>query len=184
MTAVLAGAEVGVWNNAVQRPPSVCQQPAKPGLIETSYGLLDPNPTPDERLLGRNYGRGPTLITVNMRITKAFGFGPVKGGSGAAASQATGKGPAIAPSILTAAPSGGIRLGGVLGTSSTERRFNLIVGMSGRNLLNHTNPGQIVGDITSPLFGFSNQTNVAPNGEGFSESTNNRRLELQIRLTF
>ena len=60
----------------------------------------------------------------------------------------------------------------------------MIVGMSARNLLNHTNPGPIVGDITSPLFGFSNQTNVTPNGEGFSESANNRRLELQIRLTF
>jgi hypothetical protein len=56
--------------------------------------------------------------------------------------------------------------------------------MSARNLLNHTNPGPIIGDITSPLFGLSNQTNVTPNGEGFSESANNRRLELQIRLTF
>jgi hypothetical protein len=164
--------------------PAFANNPAKPGLIETGYGLLDPNPTPDEQSLGRNYGRGPTLVTVNMRITKAFGFGPAKGGSAAAASQATGKGPPTAPSTLTAASNGGIRIGSVLGSSSTERRFNLIVGMSGRNLLNHTNPGPIIGDITSPLFGFSNQTNVAPNGEGFSESANNRRLELQIRLTF
>ena len=28
------------------------------------------------------------------------------------------------------------------------------------------------------------KTNVTPNGEGFSENANNRRLELQIRLTF
>ena len=56
--------------------------------------------------------------------------------------------------------------------------------MSVRNLLNQTNPGPIIGDITSPLFGLSNQAKVAPNGEGFSESANNRRLELQIRLTF
>lgn len=99
--------------------------------------------------------------------------------------QATGKGPAAAPATggLTGPPTGR-GLSGLLRSSSTERRFNLIVGMSVRNLLNQTNPGPIIGDITSPLFGLSNQAKVAPNGEGFSESANNRRLELQIRLTF
>jgi len=53
--------------------------------------------------------------------------------------------------------------------------------MSIRNLLNHTNPGPINGDITSPLF---NQMAGNTNGEGFSENANNRRLELQIRFTF
>ena len=71
-----------------------------------------------------------------------------------------------------------------LAISATERRFDLIVGMSVRSQLNHTNPGLIIGDITTPLFGFSNQTNVVPNAEGFSESANNRRVELQMRLTF
>ena len=56
--------------------------------------------------------------------------------------------------------------------------------MSVRNLLNHTNPGPIVGNITSPLFGSANQIAGAPNGEGFFETASNRRLELQLRLTF
>jgi hypothetical protein len=166
--------------------PGIPTDLSKPGLIDTRYGLLDPNPTPDERLLSRNYGRGPALITVNLRITKAFGFGPLKDGATAAnASRATGKGPvsAPAPGSFGGLPDNrGLRA--LLGSSASERRFNLIVGMSMRNLLNHTNPGPIIGDITSPLFGFANQTNVLPNGEGFSESANNRRLELQIRLTF
>jgi hypothetical protein len=165
--------------------PGIDPNPAKPGLIATRYGLLDPNSTADERLLPRNYGRGPAIMTVNLRITKAFGFGPLKEGASAKASAATGKGPAAAPgagSISGSLDGRGLR--GLLGASASERRFNLIVGISGRNLLNHTNPGPIIGDITSPLFGSSNQTNVAPNGEGFSESANNRRLELQIRLTF
>jgi hypothetical protein len=54
--------------------------------------------------------------------------------------------------------------------------------MAMRNLINHTNPGPITGDITSPLFGRANQT--AGSGGFFSESANNRRLELQTRLTF
>jgi len=56
--------------------------------------------------------------------------------------------------------------------------------MAGRNLLNHTNPGPIIGNIASPLFGHANQMAGGPNGEGFSENANNRRLELQARFTF
>jgi hypothetical protein len=33
----------------------------------------------------------------------------------------------------------------------------MIISMSVQNLLNHTNPGPIIGDITSPLFGFANK---------------------------
>jgi hypothetical protein len=50
--------------------------------------------------------------------------------------------------------------------------------------LNHTNPGPIIGDITSPLFGRSNQIAGGPNGEGFFETANNRRLEMQLRFSF
>jgi hypothetical protein len=52
-----------------------------------------------------------------------------------------------------------------------------------RNITNHNNPGPIIGNITSPLFGQANQ----PAGSGggiFSESANNRRLELQTRFNF
>jgi hypothetical protein len=163
--------------------PGIATDPSKPGLIATAYGLLDPNPTPNEALLARNAGRGPGLATVNLRLTRAFGFGAVKGSSAAAAaSVATGKGTA-APEPAGAMPTNR-GLHALLGSASSEHRFNLVIGMSARNLLNHTNPGPIVGNITSPLFGLSNQTNVAPNGEGFSESANNRRLELKIRFTF
>jgi hypothetical protein len=54
--------------------------------------------------------------------------------------------------------------------------------MQMRNLTNHNNPGPIIGAITSPLFGRSNQP--AGVGSGFSESANNRRLELQVQLGF
>jgi hypothetical protein len=56
--------------------------------------------------------------------------------------------------------------------------------MSIRNLLNHTNPGPIIGNITSPLFGQANQPAGNLGGGGFSEAANNRRLELQTRLSF
>jgi hypothetical protein len=41
--------------------------------------------------------------------------------------------------------------------SAAGRRYNANVSLSTRNLLNHTNPGPIIGNITSPLFGRANQ---------------------------
>lgn len=156
--------------------PGIPADPAKPGLIQTSYGLLDPNPSPAEQLLSRNFGRGPGQINLNLRIAKTIGFGRERGarndarpagGAAATMQAATGRG-----------------LGGLIGTPSTSRRFNLSIGLSIRNLLNHTNPGPIVGNITSPYFGFANQIAGGQNGEGFYETANNRRLESQIKFTF
>ena len=158
--------------------PGIATDPTKPGLIQTAYGLLDPNPTAGERLLSRNYGRGPGQFNVNLRIAKTIGFGKERGGAGDARPAApTGQGAALAAV-------GGRGLGGLIGSASTSRRFNLSIGLSVRNLLNHTNPGPIVGNITSPYFGFANQIAGGQNGEGFYETANNRRLESQIKFTF
>lgn len=159
--------------------PGIAADPNKPGLIPTAYGLLDPNPTPGEQILSRNYGRGPGQISVNLRLTKTFGFGPERGGGG----------------------SGGQGGGPFGGTPTTNRRYNLSISMSARNLLNHTNPGPIIGNLASPLFGQANQMGgggfgpgLGPGGApagfggigfgGFAENANNRRLETQLRFTF
>ena len=75
---------------------------------------------------------------------------------------------------------------GMFSPPSTSRRYNLILSISARNILNHNNPGPIIGNITSPLFGFANQPAGSGNfgGTGFLETANNRRLELQARFTF
>ncbi len=160
--------------------PGIATDPNRPGLIQTAYGLLDPNPTPDEKLLSRNFGRGPGQISVNLRVAKLFGFGAERGGAKANAAPATapGAGPAGA-SLAT-----GNGMGAFIRGPVTNHRYNLSVAMSFRNLLNHTNPGPIIGNITSPLFGRANQSAGNNNGEGFSENADNRRLEMQIRFTF
>lgn len=55
--------------------PGIATDPTKPGVVATKYGLLDPNPTLEERLLSRNFGRGPGQIMLNMRVGKTFAFG-------------------------------------------------------------------------------------------------------------
>ena len=69
-------------------------------------------------------------------------------------------------------------------TSSSSRRYNLSFGVSGRNIFNHNNPGPIIGNVTSPLFGRANQIAGSPNGEGFLETAGNRRIEMQVRFMF
>ena len=159
--------------------PGIPNDLNKPGLIRTSYGLLDPNPAPGQRILPRNYGRGPGSVTVNLRVTKTIEFGGERG-SAATAQRGPGGGEGRpAPGVFSA----GSGTPGASSSAQAGRRYNLSISMSVRNLLNHTNPGPIIGNITSPLFGQANQ----PAGGGefiFSEAANNRRLELQMRFTF
>ena len=161
--------------------PGIAADPNKPGVVATRYGLLDPNPTADERLLSRNFGRGPGQVMLNMRVGRTFRFGTVRERA-AAANTGGGVGGGTTDTRGTPASPFGVASSGQGGTS-TARRFGLTISMQIRNVLNHNNPGVIIGNIASPLFGRANQ----PAGSStalFSESANNRRLELQTRLTF
>lgn len=149
--------------------------PSRPGVVPTPYGILDPNSIADERLLPRNFGRSPAQISVNLRVGKTWGFGPDRESSGAASSRNAA--PAAGPVLA-------VPTQGVFSNPNTSHRYNVTISMSGRNLLNHNNPGPIIGSIGSPIFGRANQTAQTPNGEGFSEAASNRRLELQLRFTF
>lgn len=54
--------------------PAFATDPNKPGVVQTPYGLLDPNPTSTERLIPRNLARGPFYRMINSYISKSFGF--------------------------------------------------------------------------------------------------------------
>jgi hypothetical protein len=162
--------------------PGIATDPNKPGVVTTKYGLLDPNPTPGEQILARNFGRGPGQIMLNMRVGRTFTFGPSREGGGASSDRGPGGGGGPGGRGTPTSPfSMGSQTGG--GAASGNRRYSLTISMQIRNLTNHNNPGPIIGNITSPLFGMANQPAGSGNGI-FSESANNRRLELQTRFTF
>ncbi|HXJ42759.1 MAG TPA: hypothetical protein VNH18_25990, partial [Bryobacteraceae bacterium] len=115
---------------------------------------------PGQAILPRNFGRGPNIISFNIRAGRTWRFGAQEG----------------------TAPSSAGSLGGIFATPSAAHRYSLTASMSARNLLNRNNPGPIIGSIASPLFGQANQLFGSGNGEGFSENANNRRLELQLRF--
>ncbi|MFT3744844.1 MAG: carboxypeptidase-like regulatory domain-containing protein [Pyrinomonadaceae bacterium] len=54
--------------------PAFATDRNKPGVVETPFGLLDPNPTSSDRLIPRNLARGPGYRMVNTWISKTFGF--------------------------------------------------------------------------------------------------------------
>src|SRR5579871_5915249 len=164
--------------------PGIVTNPV-PGGDYIRFGnlLLDPNPVgTGEQILSRNFGRGPGSISFNARLSKTFGFGAIRegaaGGGGFGGDGGRhGGGPLYG---------GGGGMGAIFGGGSTPHRYNLTLSLSARNLLNHNNPGPIIGNITSPLFGLANSINGGGGGwaGGFSENANNRRLELQARFTF
>ena len=157
---ITAGSEI-YGDTLFNARPGIPSDLNKPELIQTQYGLLDPNPGPGEPTLSRNYGRGPGYVLFNLRLTKLFEFGRVP------ASEAT-----------QSATSGQ--------SASENHRYTISVAASIRNIINHNNPGPIIGDITSPFFGRANQS-AGSTGFGrtdFLESANNRRLELQVKFSF
>ena len=158
--------------------PGIPTDPSKPGLISTKYGLLDPNPTPGESILTRNFGRGPGSMMLNLRVAKTIEFGAPREGAAPPSRGPGGEG-------NRGGNAGVFNTGGgqSSASASASRRYNLSITMSVRNLTNHNNPGSIIGSITSPLFGQANQPSGGGGG-GFSEAANNRRLELQLRFTF
>jgi len=64
---------------------------------------------------------------------------------------------------------------------ASEKPYKLSAAISIQNLFNHTNPGQPIGNLSSNLFGQSNQTS----SEGsFGNATSNRRISLVVRFNF
>jgi len=54
--------------------PAFALDASKPGVIDTPYGLLDPNPAAGDRLIPRNLGRGPVTSEFDMGLSRSFGF--------------------------------------------------------------------------------------------------------------
>ncbi len=159
--------------------PAYANDPTKPGLVSTPYGLLDPNPTPDEVLIPRNLGVAPGFVMVNLRVSRTISFGrnPAAGGDQ----------PRGGPGGFGGGFGGrGGRRGADDGPAGGSGARGLTLSLSAQNLMNHVNRTAPVGNLSSPLFG---QSLGSAGGFGFgpggsSASGGNRRIELQGRLSF
>jgi hypothetical protein len=140
-----------------------------------------------QSVLPINYGNGPTAFTLNLRLSKTFGFGPEEGSAGPTTGGPHGEGGGhggggagggLGGRGLSGASGGH---GGPFGTVNTNHRYNLTFGVSARNAINRVNLAPPVSNVDSLLVGQYNSLASGP----FSFSGNaSRRIDLQVLFSF
>jgi len=156
-----------------------------PTVKQTPYGCFDSNPQPGEKIVPINDLTGPGKFTLNLRLSKSFGFGKkaetanAGPGGGPGASGTFGRGPGGGGGPGQRGGFGGRGPGGPDG-NPTNHRYSLTFSVAARNIFNHVNLATPVGNLSSPLFGLSNGLS----GQPFSQSTSNRRIDLQTTFSF
>jgi len=120
-------------------------------------------PGPGMGEIPHNYGRGPGAMNLVLRVARTWEFGPEK--------ETAGAGPTD--------PQHGM-LGPVI-----RRKYSVTASAFTLNSLNHTNLGAPDGDLSSPYFGQSRSLGgFIVMAHGGAPSTSNRKIDLQIRVTF
>ncbi|HEV2915157.1 MAG TPA: carboxypeptidase-like regulatory domain-containing protein [Pyrinomonadaceae bacterium] len=181
--------------------PAFATDLSKPGVVVTRFGAFDPNPSPGQEIIPRNYGTGPAFFTVNLRLSKTFGFGEAPASAAAAgAGQRGGRGGGGGGGGRGGRrggggggfSGGGTEGGGTFGDATeTAKRYSLTFSINVQNIFNHTNEGTPIGNLSSPLFGQSIATaggfgggGRGGGGGGGDQSAGNRRIEAQLRFSF
>lgn len=132
--------------------PAFATDLSRPGVVQTRFGAFDLKPLPGQTIIPRNFGSGPSFFGMNLGINRTFSFGD-------------------APTSAKGAAAG----------QKKEKLYKLIFAAYIYNVLNHTNPAAPIGNLSSPLFGQSNQTSTEAS---FSNATSNRRVMLRMTFTF
>jgi hypothetical protein len=164
--------------------PAFATDPNAPNVVSTPLGLFNTQPQPGDKIIPRNYGRGPAQFNLNLRVSRTFGFGKAR--ETASSASAPGGMPGGGFGGMGGPPRGGGRgpggPGGMFGSAdNTGKRFNLTVSASVRNLLNRVNLAPPESNLSSPNFG---QSLALAGGFGGGASVYNRRIDLQLRLSF
>ena len=143
--------------------------------VQTSLGIFNINPISGDQLVPVNYLFGPGQFSMNARLSRTFGFGKETGGNGEGGFHGRGRGRGGLGGRGLSGGGGGPRFG-----SSSNRRFQLEMGVMAHNIFNKVNLGTPVGNITSPLFGQSNSLA----GGFFNNQSANRSINLFLRFSF
>ena len=150
--------------------PAFATDLTKPGVVVTPYGAFDPNPSPGQTIIPRNYGRGPGFASVSLNIGKQFKFGraiePKTPPPGAPRTT-----DANAPQTPAKPP-------------PVQRPYSLYFNVSINNLFNRTNEAPPIGNMTSPYFLKSQSGSstffFGPGGG----ASGNRVITLRVRVAF
>ncbi len=161
---------------------------------EAGYGCFNLNPAPGTAI-ERNYGRGPANETLMLRVARTWAFvnkeGTIQpqGGPGGPGGGGPPMGGGGGPRGGGGPPPGGGGGGPMMfgGGGTAGKKYSLTASVQASNVLNHTNLGAPVGNLSSPFFGesISLAQGFGPPGGGSGGSpTYNRKVTLQLRFTF
>jgi hypothetical protein len=152
-------------------------------IVANSYGTFNTAPAAGAKPIPVNYGTGPTLFTVNLRVSKTWGFGqrlhPAAGGDNENGGH-SGGGP---PGGGHGGGHGGGGGGPFSNSGNTGRRYNLTLNAQALNLFNIINDSPPTGTLGSPLFG---KYNALDGGTIFASPDGSaaRRIFLQATFAF
>ena len=143
--------------------------------VSTSMGYFNIDPLPGQPVVPINSLTGPGQFSMNMRLSKTFGFGKeIEGGGGGGGDHHHHGGGGLGGRGLSGG-GGGPRFGG-----SSNRRFQLEFGIMAHNIFNKVNLGTPVGNVNSSLFGQSNSLA----GGFFGNQSANRSIDMYMRFGF
>jgi hypothetical protein len=172
--------------------PSFATPNSMPANVVTNHlGSFDVVPQPGDPRVPINYLTGPGRFSMNLRVSKSFGFGKKSEatnalGGGPGAGGTFGRGPG-GPGGRGGGGFGG-RGGGGPDAGATNHRYNLTFSVAARNLFNNVNLTTPIGNLGSPLFGQSNGivTGFGGGGAGGGPggASANRKIDLQVSFNF
>jgi hypothetical protein len=182
-----------------ERPAFASSSTLPQNLRQTAYGDFDIAPAPGAQLIPRNFGEGPGFFSVNLGISRTFGFGDMPGATPAVATAAAPGGAGGAGARPAGAAAGGGQRpaagggggqqrgpgpGAGPGGAGSEKRYNFTFSVNIQNLFNRTNLSSPVGNLNSPLFGQSLSTLGGFGGDGGNAASANRRITAGVRFNF
>ncbi len=176
--------------------PAVATDLSRPTVvIPKGYAAFDLDPLPGLKIIPPNYGDGPGMFSVNMRIAKTFGFGRKAeaaanaGGPGGGDHDHGPRGGGPGGPGGDHGPRGGFGgggfggpIGGGRGGASSGQRYSFTISANARNLFNHVNENLPIGNLSAGANGFGKSTSIATFGAPSDAA--NRRIDMQVMFSF
>ncbi len=179
-------------DNSFAERPAFATDFSKPGVVVTPLGAFDPNPVAGQKIIPRNFGTGPSFISVNIGMEKTFKFGraiPPKAPPGGGVTKATAAGTATTTSTTTTAAATATTASAISSKPpekpAVQRPYSFGLSIYASNALNRVNKANPVGNMASPYF--LQSTSVSNNfffGPGGGGSGGNRQVTVRLRLSF
>ena len=183
-------------DSSTGRPVSLAQEGVTCEQSGGAYGNFIVNPTPNMKIIPINYGDAFKQFTVNMRLSRTWGFGErVTGNNNQRQQQgqnqpgfgrgAGGQGGGGGGNFRGGGGGGGGRGGGGGGGfpggggDSSGQKYTLTAGIYARNLFNNVNPAAPSGSLLDNRF--DQALALAGGGQAVSS---NRRIEINLRFSF